>query len=132
MQYLYDYNLAEVKLTFDYIKNTDSVPSEDTACYVGFTLGEKKKKGDLSLDYKYARIERDAVIGSLNDQDFYGANRKGHKVTLSAMLLDRLLFQTAYFYTDPVTAWVPNSTNWASEKYWEHEDRFQVDFVLNF
>jgi len=144
-QYKYDYNLAEaitflnfnawsvpVKLTFDYIRNTESVPTEDTAYYAGFTLGETKKKGDLSLDYKYARIERDALLGSMADMDFYGANRKGHKVTFGAMLLDRLLFQTAYFYTDLVTPWVPSSTNWTNEQYWGHEERLQVDFVLSF
>ncbi|MBL7180307.1 MAG: putative porin [Desulfobacterales bacterium] len=146
-QYKYDYNLAEaitylnfkawsvpVKLTFDYIKNTDGdVPDDkDTAYYAGFTLGQNKQKGDMSLDYKYARIERDAVIGSMNDQDFYGANRKGHKVTFSTLLLDKLMFQTAYFYTDPVTAWVPNSTNWTNEKNWEHEERLQGDFILSF
>jgi len=147
MQYLYDYNLAEaitfvsfkvwsvpVKLTFDYIKNTDNdVPADqDTAYYAGFTLGQTKQKGDMSLDYKYARIERDAVIGSMNDQDFYGANRKGSKVSFDYMLLDRLRFHTAYFYTDPVTAWVPNSANWSNEQAREHEERLQGDFILSF
>jgi len=146
-QYQYDYNLAEaitflsfkawsvpVKLTFDYIRNTDNnVPDDkDTAYYAGFTLGQNKQKGDMSLDYKYARIERDAVIGSMNDADFYGANRKGSKVTFSYMLLDKLRFSTSYFYTDPVTAWVPNSVNWTNEKNWEHEERLQGDFILSF
>ncbi|MBW2615240.1 MAG: putative porin, partial [Deltaproteobacteria bacterium] len=116
-QYLYDYNLWEgisfvsfklgpvpTKLMFDYIVNTaDHVPSDqDTAYFAGFKLGKEKKKGDWSLFYKYARIERDAVVGSMNDQDFYGANRKGHKIAFRYMLLDRFRFGAAYFYTDPV------------------------------
>ncbi|MGB5992018.1 MAG: putative porin, partial [Desulfobacterales bacterium] len=87
LQYAYDYNLWEgishvkfklgeipTTLIFDYIVNTaDNVPNDqDTAYYIGFNLGKAKKKGDWSIGYKYARIERDAVIGSMNDQDFYG------------------------------------------------------------
>ena len=86
----------------------------------------------MSLSYKYARIERDAVIGSMNDQDFYGANRKGHKIKFRYMLLDNLQFGTAYFYTDPITAWVPNSANWSNEQAREHEERLQGDLIFSF
>lgn len=147
LQYRYDYKLWQaitfvgfklgdvpVKLIFDYIENTaDNIPDDyDTAYYAGFNLGQNKRKGDMSLSYKYARIERDAVIGSLNDQDFYGANRKGHKLSFGYMLLDNLKFAAAYFYTDPVTAWVPNSANWSNEQAREHEDRFQGDMIFSF
>ena len=147
LQYMYDYNLLEAitslsfkvgsvptKLTFDYINNVaGDVPSDhDTAYFAGFKLGKNKKEGDMSLGYKYARIERDSVIGSMNDQDFYGANRKGHKVTLNYMLLDKLRFKTAYFYTDPVTDWIANSANWSNEQAREHEDRLQGDLIFSF
>jgi len=147
LQYLYSYNLLEaithvrfkvgsvpVKLIFDYIENSDNdVPSgQDTAYFAGFKLGKEKIKGDWSLFYKYARIEKDSVIGSMNDQDFYGANRKGHKVMFRYMLLDRLRFGTAFFYTDPVTAWDPTSPNWSNERSRGHEDRLQTEFVFKF
>jgi hypothetical protein len=147
LQYAYDYNLwegisfvkfklAEIPTTliFDYIVNTaDNVSSgQDTAYYIGFNLGEEKKKGDWSLEYKYARIERDAVIGSMNDQDFYGANRKGHKVKLKYMVLDRLRFDAAYFYTDPVTEWDPSDVTFSKNQEREHEDRVQTDLIFNF
>ncbi|MBW1799030.1 MAG: putative porin [Deltaproteobacteria bacterium] len=146
-QYLYDYNLWEgisfvsfklgpvpTKLMFDYIVNTaDHVPSDqDTAYFAGFKLGKEKKKGDWSLFYKYARIERDAVVGSMNDQDFYGANRKGHKIAFRYMLLDRFRFGAAYFYTNPVTPWDPADPRWSIDRNREHEDRFQTDFVFKF
>jgi putative porin len=154
VQYVYDYNLWEgitfvkfklgqvpTTLMFDYIKNTaDHVPSnQDTAYFAGFKLGKEKKKGDWSLFYKYARIEKDALIGSMNDQDFYGANRKGHKAMFRYMLLDRLMFGAAYFYTDPVTDWDPNSFTFGTsvgvkynDRNREHEDRFQSEFVFKF
>jgi hypothetical protein len=147
LQYAYAYNLWEgisfvkfklgkvpTTLIFDYIVNTaDDVPSDqDTAYYIGFDLGESKKKGDWSIGYKYARIERDAVIGSMNDQDFYGANRKGHKVKFNYMILDKLRFDAAYFYTDPVTDWNPSDVTFSKNKQREHEDRVQTDLIFNF
>lgn len=147
LQYAYDYNLWEgishvkfklgeipTTLIFDYIVNTaDNVPGDqDTAYYVGFNLGKAKKKGDWSIGYKYARIERDAVIGSMNDQDFYGANRKGHKVKFKYMVLDRLRFDVAYFYTDPVTDWDLSDVTFSKNKEREHEDRVQTDLIFSF
>ena len=118
----------------DYIVNiADNVPGDqDTAYYLGFDLGKAKKKGDWSIGYKYARIERDAVIGSMNDQDFYGANRKGHKVKFKYMVLDRLRFDAAYFYTDPVTDWDTSDVTFSKNREREHEDRVQTDLIFNF
>jgi hypothetical protein len=147
LQYLYDYNLLEgisfikfrlgtqpVNLIFDYIVNTaDNVQNDqDTAFFAGFKLGEEKEKGDWSLFYKYARIETDAVIGSMNDQDFYGANRKGHKVMLGYVLFEGVGLRTAFFHTDPVTAWDPGSVTFDKNKNREHEDRLQIDFLFDF
>ncbi len=147
LQYAYDYNLWEgishvnfklgqipTKLIFDYIVNTaDNVPSDqDTAYYLGFELGKAKKKGDWSIGYKYARIERDALIGSMNDQDFYGVNRKGHKVKFKYMVLDRLRFDAAYFNTDPVTDWDPSDVTFDKNESREHEDRIQTDLIFKF
>jgi len=147
LQYAYDFKLWEgiafvkfkmgsvpTKLIIDYIVNTaDDVPSDnDTAYFVGFELGKTKQKGDWSFLYKYARIENDALIGSMNDQDFYGANRKGHKIKFRYMLLDRLEFATAYFYTDPVNDWDPSSVTFSKNKSRMHEDRLQADFIFKF
>ena len=147
LQYAYDYNLWEgisyvkfklgeipTTLIFDYIVNTaDNVPGDqDTAYYIGFELGKAKKKGDWSIGYKYARIERDAVIGSMNDQDFYGANRKGHKVRAGYMLYDQVQFTTTYFHTDNLNSWDTSSITFNKNKSREQEDRLQCDFVLKF
>ena len=147
LDYAYDYDLWEgisflkfkiknipLKLIFDYVENVaDDVPSDkDSAYYLGGVIGKRKKKGDLSLSYKYAYIENDAVIGSLNDQDFYGANRKGHKIKLRYMLLDNVEFDLAYFHTKPVHDWDVNSPTFSNNKSREREDRIQSDLILKF
>ena len=147
LQYRYDYNLWEAistvkfnvgsipaKLIFDYIVNTaDDVPGKrDTAYFAGFKLGKTKKQADWSLFYKYARIEKDSVIGSMNDQDFYGANRKGHRVSVKYMLFNRLQFGTSYFYTDPITDWDTTSVTFGNNRNREHEERLQTELVFKF
>jgi hypothetical protein len=147
LQYAYDYNLWEgitsikfklwdipTTLTFDYIVNTaDHVPSDhDTAYYAGFQLGDTKKKGDWFLRYYYAWIENDAVIGSMNDQDFYGANRKGHKIRARYMLYDQVHFTTTYLHTDNLNSWDASSDDFSKQKSREQEDRLQCDFGFTF
>jgi len=109
------------------------VPGDhDTAYYAGFELGNTKKKGDWSLNYYYARIENDAVIGSMNDQDFYGANRVGHKVKFKYMLYDQVQFATAYFNTDNLNSWDTTSDDFDKQKSREQEDRLQCDLLFKF
>jgi len=148
LQYRYDYNLVEglselkfklgavpAQVVFDYIVNTaKGIPSDqDKAFFVAFKVGKDRRKGDCSFFYKYARIEKDAVIGSMNDQDFYGANRKGHKVAFHYWLSNRIRFRTALFYTDPVSPWDPASPTFNNnDQNRMHETRLQSELVLNF
>lgn len=147
LDYAYDYNLWEgisfvefklgnfpAKLICDYVVNAeDGVPDDqDTAYYVGFKLGKAKKTGDWSIAYKYARIEKDALVGSMNDQDFYGANRKGHKVKFRYQLNDRVQLGAAYFNTKPVDNWDTTSVTFSRNKSREQEHRLQTDLVFKF
>ncbi len=150
LQYAYDFKLAEaiskvffkvgsypVEVTLDYINNlADGIPGGEDYAYLGsFLIGQHKKKGDYSLYYKYARIGKNAVVGGLNDQDFYGANRKGHKVAVQYLPIDHLILRVAFFYTDPITLWDPNSPTFGSpynDRNRMHENRFQFDCIFNF
>ena len=147
LEYKYDYDLLEAisfvdfnlgplptRLIFDYIVNTDDeVPSDQDSAYsLGFQVGKEKKKGDWSFWYKYARIEKDAVIGSLNDGDFYGSNREGHKLQLRYMFFDRVQIRTSFFYTDPIIDWNPDSPTYLLDQFRGHEDRLQVDLLFFF
>jgi len=144
--YAYDYNLTEailiatlnifpypLKLTFDYIHNTDdNVPNgQDTAYYLGFDLGKLKAKHDWLLGYKYAKIEKDALLGSMADQDFYGANRKGHKIYFYYKPVDRLRIGGAYFITKPVQDWTTEEKN-SIYKDFGRENRIMLDTVFEF
>lgn len=148
IRYEYDYKLWEgisyvkfnlgpypVSLDFDYVHNAaDDVPgNEDSAYYASFKIGKNKKKGDYSLYYKYAYIERNAVVGAMNDQDFYGANRKGHKVAVQYCPFDNTLLRACFFYTDPVSVWQKaGNPLWKKDRYKMHEDRLQMDFIFKF
>ncbi|MCF8130766.1 MAG: hypothetical protein K9N10_19825, partial [Deltaproteobacteria bacterium] len=80
-------------------------------------------------------IEQNAVLGCLNDQDFYGANRKGHKVAVHFWPWSSVLLRAAFFYTGPITAWktaAQENPLWNTDRYREHENRLQLDFVLKF
>ena len=148
IRYQYDYKLWEaisyinfnlgpfpVALDFDYVYNAaDGVPSdEDSAYYGSFKIGRDKDKGDYSFYYKYAYIEQNAVVGAINDQDFYGANRKGHKVALHYWPFKNTLVRAVFFYTDPVSTWKKvGNPLWNADRYKMHEDRLQMDFVFKF
>jgi hypothetical protein len=137
--YLYGFRLLEgitylnfkfadipVKLFFDYIENVaDDVPSDhDTAISTGFKVGKNKKQGDLSLFFKYAKIEPDATLGIYNDSDFYGSNRKGTKTKLSYNAWDWLTLNAALFITEEEKD-VENNGE-------DKETRFMMDFVAKF
>jgi len=146
--YKYDYKLCEgisfvnfnlgpfpVALSFDYVQNTaDGVPRDEDSAYSGsFKIGRDKNKGDYSLYYKYAYIEQNAVVGSMNDQDFYGANRKGHKVAIHYWPFKNTLLRACFFYTDPVSIWKKaGNPLWNADRYKMHEDRLQMDFIFKF
>jgi len=144
--YAYDYNLSEaifiatlkifpipIKFTFDYIHNTDdNVPNgQDTAYYLGFDLNKLKAKHDWLLGYKYAKIEKDAVLGSMADMDFYGANRKGHKIYFYYKPVDRLRIGGAYFVTKPVQDWTTAERN-SIYKDFGRENRIMLDTIFEF
>ncbi|MCD6293675.1 MAG: putative porin [Deltaproteobacteria bacterium] len=126
-----------VTVYLDYIYNAaDDVLSDENKAYnVSFKIGNEGKKGDYAFFYKYAYIEQNAVLGCLNDQDFYGANRKGHKVALHYWPFGNTQLRAVFFYTDPVSDWktaAEGNPLWNSDRYRKHENRFQFDFVFKF
>ena len=80
--YKYDYNLIEGTVELkaavaempssvyvNYVQNSD--PSDDNTGYIaGFGIGKVKNVGDWSFGYNYRKVEKDAVIASLQDSDF--------------------------------------------------------------
>lgn len=150
LQLAYDYKLVEgissvkfkawsvpVLVEVNYVVNTaDGVPSdENSAYYAALSLGSEKEKGDWFFYYKYAAIRRNALVGSLNDQDFYGANRRGHKVAVHYLPWTPVTLRLCFFYTDPVSQWDPASPTFGKpyyDQYRMHEDRLQADVIVRF
>ena len=76
--------------------------NEDMAWGVGAKLGKMKKKGSWEASLAYKNIEQDAVLASMNDQDFRRTNRKGIKLGGGYQLLDNLSLKATLFLTDKV------------------------------
>jgi len=73
----------------DYPAGMDEADA-DSACAVGVKVGKNKKKGDWSLAYKFARIERFATPAALNDAEFNHTNVQGHSIRARYNLADFL------------------------------------------
>jgi len=72
----------------DYPGGTDDGEADDGFA-IGVQVGENEKKGDWSLAYKYARIER-FCTPPLNDADFNFTNVQGHSIGAKYNLTDFL------------------------------------------
>ncbi len=99
-----DYNLTEifmaveatempVSVYVDYVKNGEA-NSNDTGYLAGFTAGK-----NISLNYNYRRIEKDAVLGAFTDSDFHGGGTdgKGHTMTLGWKATDKSKLSLTHF-----------------------------------
>ena len=83
-------------------KNTLDDGTED-AYGIGVKLGRNKKKGDLSVQYKYAYIEANASPGAFDDSDFGHSNSRGHQVGVAYNLADFVTAGVNLFYTQAVS-----------------------------
>jgi len=89
---------------------TADTENADDGYAFGAQIGENKKQGDWSANYKWAYIEANAFPGALNDADFGaismgpvgGCNRKGHVLRGTYNLTDDLTARSSFFLTEPV------------------------------
>ena len=97
----------------------------DTGWQLGFSVGNKKKKGDWYAKYFYQELEDYAFPAVFVDSDFHGGgtNNKGHCI------------QGRYFLTDNIQA---RATGFFTEREDEDkngkrdEDRLQLDMIFQF
>jgi hypothetical protein len=57
---------APLQLTAEYVKNFGAAVPEDQGVNVDFFAGRLKQRGDVRGRYGYARVERDAVLGTFS------------------------------------------------------------------
>ena len=97
----------------------------DKGWLVGFSFGNKKKKGDWYAKYHYQVLEDYAFPAVFVDSDFHGGgtNNKGHYVNCTYLLADNIQANATGFFTE---------RDDESKDGKKDEDRVQLDIVINF
>jgi hypothetical protein len=85
-----------------YVNNTGASNSQDTAWLIGARFNKAKKPGCWEASYNYRDIEKDAVVGGLNNSDFIGggADGKGHVFGFKYQLAKNLQASLNYFLNE--------------------------------
>ncbi len=114
-RYVYDYDMAEafaeygfmvnslpVRLYGSYVNNIAATTSEDKGWLMGIKVNKAKKPGSWEFGYNYREVDKDAVLGALNDSDFNGGSTdaRGHKFGLKYQLSNNLQAGLTYFLSE--------------------------------
>jgi len=116
LQLLSDFNLFNAYLGYeddsdatdpwgvklDYVINNSAWNSEDTGWWFEIYRGKLAKKGDVEYGYQYKRVETDAVLSWLNE-DQLQTNVKGSSVYFKTRVQQNMDWFTTYFLFEPVT-----------------------------
>jgi len=87
----------------DYAHNCGNIlGGQSDAFAVSYKVGKNKKKGDWSVEYKYAYIEANSTPGRFNDSTFGFSNRKGHQWGAAYNIADFITAGLKLFCTEPV------------------------------
>jgi len=76
----YGFMIGEVPAAIygSYLRNMVASNSGDTAWIVGARYNKAKDPGSWEATYNYRDVQRDAVVGGLNDSDFIGGGTDGN------------------------------------------------------
>ncbi len=104
-----------------YVENTVASTSGDTGYLLGCTLNKAKSIGSWQFGYEYRDLEKDCVVGGLNDSDFIGGgtNGKGHKLGFKYQIAKSVQARLTYFVNEK------GDTN-------DDYDLLQMDMVYKF
>lgn len=89
--YMYQYKIAEaflevstivmdypVKVYGSVVKNfDDEVQSRNSGHVLGVTFNKAKKENTWEIEYKFKKVDQDAVLGAFTDSDFIGGGTDG-------------------------------------------------------
>ena len=115
LRLLSDFNLANVYVGYhndedptdpwgiklDYVINNSAWNTEDTGWWFEIYRGSLEKKGDVLYGYQYKRVEADAVLAFLNE-DQLRTNVKGSSVFLHTRVQDNMDWFATYFLFEPI------------------------------
>jgi hypothetical protein len=122
------------KLIEEGVEPGDSDPSKlesysgddrNTGWLIGFSLGNKKKKGDWYAKYFYQELEDYTFPAVFVDSDFHGGgtNNKGHCIQGRYLLANNIQARGTLFLTERDNE---------SKDGQKDEDRIQLDIIFNF
>ena len=105
------------------LKNVDATTSLDQGQMFGVTLGKVKAPGSFQVGYSYAKLEKDATLGTLTDDDRWGGGTDGDgsKISAKYQLTKKLQLGANYFIDKKTIA--ETSTDY---------NRLQVDVMASF
>jgi len=85
-----------------YINNTAARTSHDKAWLIGAKYNKSREPGTWEVSYNYRDVEKDAVVGGLNDSDFIGGGTdgKGHVLGFKYQVAKNLQAVLHYFMNE--------------------------------
>jgi hypothetical protein len=86
----------------NYVNNTGASTSQDTAWLIGAKYNKAKKPGSWEVSYNYRDVEKNAVVGGLNDSDFIGGGTDGigHVFGFKYQLAENVQASLHYFMNE--------------------------------
>ncbi|MCO4780889.1 MAG: putative porin [Candidatus Cloacimonetes bacterium] len=85
----------------DYVVNNSAWNGDDSGLWFEIYRGRLSQKGDVRYGYQYKRVEADATLAWMNE-DQLGTNVKGSAVYVQNRLRDNIDWVTTYFLFEPV------------------------------
>jgi hypothetical protein len=100
----YGFMIGEVPASVfgSYVNNTVASNSEDSAWIIGAKYNKAKEPGSWEASYNYRDVEKDAVVGGLNDSDFIGGGTdgKGHVLGFTYQLAKNVQAGVLYYLNE--------------------------------
>ncbi|PCJ19470.1 MAG: hypothetical protein COB02_06915 [Candidatus Cloacimonadota bacterium] len=86
---------------FDYVINNSAWNNDDSGLWFEIYRGRLQEKGDVRYGYQYKRVEADATLAWMNE-DQLGTNVKGSAIYVKNRLQSNIDWITTYFLFEPV------------------------------
>lgn len=101
-EYGFKIGSAPVAVFGSYVQNVNASTSDDTAWLIGAKYNKAKEQGSWEMSYNYRDVEKDAVVGGLNDSDFIGGGTdgKGHVFGFKYQLAKNIQAALHYFLNE--------------------------------
>jgi hypothetical protein len=105
--------------------SNDEAPINNDGVLCGIGLGKVKEAGSYEIGYRYAKLEKDAVVGAFTDSDRWGGGTdgKGSKVYGKYQITKNLQAAITYFMDDKLISDPSKTTDYK---------RLQADLMVSF